>query len=235
LQLLTPLNDAQRTGAEAMVEAFCELLAAAAGRARVASGRAVARCLTAVGVRAGASISALLLLRDAAAHVLRDALPDGRAEDERIAAYERAATPAITTTVACLTRQRSRTAAGRRASTPSPTVPMTPAPTTDKDSLIALLTAPLGADTAPRLAEHLLATVRRARANVLVIDVTGLPTLDATTTQWITLTAEAARWLGAAVVVSGGPAALAPCVMTADPTRWHVTADLRGSIPLPNA
>lgn len=230
LQLLAPLTDERRSGAEVLVERFCELLAAGEARVRVARGRAVIRCLTAAGVTAGASIGALLLLRDAAAHALLDALSDAVSGDARIAAYERAATPAITTTVACLTKAGSRSGA---TSAPLPAVRPSPAsPTTDQRSLIVLLTAPLGADTAPRLAEHLLAAVRRARASLLVIDVTGLATLDETTAHWITLTAEAARWLGAAVVVCGAPAALAPCVLTADPTRWHVAADLRGSIAL---
>lgn len=69
--------------------------------------------------------------------------------------------------------------------------------------LIAPLIGEIDSGRAAQLTEQLLRAIRRQRAKVAVIDVTGTPTIDSYVANRLIQTVEAARLLGAKVIITG--------------------------------
>jgi rsbT co-antagonist protein RsbR len=67
----------------------------------------------------------------------------------------------------------------------------------------------IDAARARQMTEQLLAAVRRQRAAVVVIDITGVAAMDSAVANHLVNTVEAARLLGARVIVSGVSTAIA--------------------------
>lgn len=85
---------------------------------------------------------------------------------------------------------------------------------------------------ARQLTEQLLQGIRKNRAKVVVMDMTGVPTLDAAVANHLVQTVEAARLVGADVIVTGLSPALAHCLVTlgVDLGRIFTVGDLQGGI-----
>ncbi|HEX5412898.1 MAG TPA: STAS domain-containing protein [Terriglobia bacterium] len=85
---------------------------------------------------------------------------------------------------------------------------------------------------ARQLTAQLLRGIRANRAKVVVIDVTGVPSINATTANHLVLTVEAARLLGATAIVTGLSPELAQTLVTisVDLNKMHTVCDLRGGI-----
>jgi len=69
--------------------------------------------------------------------------------------------------------------------------------------LIAPLIGKLDAQRATQLRDELLAAIRRERAHAVVVDVTGVPQIDLAAAASLKRTIEAARLLGARVILCG--------------------------------
>ena len=69
--------------------------------------------------------------------------------------------------------------------------------------LIVPLVGALDADRARQLTDELLRRIRSGRAQVAVIDVTGVPAIDSAVAGQLVQTVEACRLLGARVIVTG--------------------------------
>jgi rsbT co-antagonist protein RsbR len=69
--------------------------------------------------------------------------------------------------------------------------------------LILPLIGPIDAKRARQISEQLLSGIRAARARAAVIDVTGVGSMDEVAANSLVQTAEAARLLGAQVVLTG--------------------------------
>jgi rsbT co-antagonist protein RsbR len=85
---------------------------------------------------------------------------------------------------------------------------------------------------ARQLTEQLLRGIRTNRARVVVMDITGVPSMDATAANHLVLTVEAARLLGATVIVTGLSPELAQTLVNigVDLSKMNTVGDLQGGI-----
>lgn len=85
---------------------------------------------------------------------------------------------------------------------------------------------------ARQLTEQLLRAIRDNRAKAVVIDITGVPAVDSKIANHIIQTVEAARLMGARVVVTGMSPEVAQALVTIgmDLTRLKAVGDLQGGI-----
>src|SRR5213083_1855784 len=85
---------------------------------------------------------------------------------------------------------------------------------------------------ARQLTEQLLRGIRTNRARVVVIDITGVAAIDASVANHLVQTVEAARLLGATVIVTGLSPEIAQTLVTigVDLTKMTTVGDLQGGI-----
>lgn len=85
---------------------------------------------------------------------------------------------------------------------------------------------------ARQLTGQLLQGIRANRAKVVVIDITGVPSIDSTVANHLVQTVEAARLLGATAIVTGLSPEIAQTLVTlgVDVTKMYTVGDLRGGI-----
>ena len=83
-----------------------------------------------------------------------------------------------------------------------------------------------------QLTQHLLDTIRARRAKVVVMDVTGVPRVDAAVANHLVQTVSAARLIGATTVVTGLSAQLSAAFIAlgVDMTALNTAGDLQGGI-----
>jgi len=85
---------------------------------------------------------------------------------------------------------------------------------------------------AKQLTENLLFSIRSNRAKVVVMDITGVPAIDSKVANHLLQTVEAARLLGAEVIVTGLSPEIAQTIVTigVDLSRIKTIGDLLGGI-----
>jgi rsbT co-antagonist protein RsbR len=85
---------------------------------------------------------------------------------------------------------------------------------------------------ARQLTEQLLRGIRFNRAKVVVMDITGVPTIDSTVANHLVQTVESARLLGATVIVTGLSPEIAQTLVTigVDLGKMNTVGDLQGGI-----
>lgn len=90
----------------------------------------------------------------------------------------------------------------------------------------------IDAERARRLTEQLLTAIRTNRARVVVVDVTGVPTIDTQVANHLVQTVEASRLMGAKAIISGLTAEVAQTLVLlgVDLTRVETVGDLQSGI-----
>ena len=90
----------------------------------------------------------------------------------------------------------------------------------------------LDSHRAKQLADNLLQAIRAHRAKVVVMDVTGVATVDSKVANHLIQTAEAARLMGAVMIVTGLSVEVAQSLVTlgVDLSRLNTMGDLQGGI-----
>jgi rsbT co-antagonist protein RsbR len=85
---------------------------------------------------------------------------------------------------------------------------------------------------ARQLTEQLLRGIRANRAKVVVIDITGVPSVDSTVANHLVQTVDASRLMGATVIVTGLSSEIAHTLVTigVDLARMKTVGDLQGGI-----
>jgi rsbT co-antagonist protein RsbR len=85
---------------------------------------------------------------------------------------------------------------------------------------------------ARQLTEQLLRGIRDNRAKVVVIDITGVPSVDSTVANHLVQTVDASRLMGATVIVTGLSSEIAQTLVTigVDLTKMKTVGDLQGGI-----
>src|SRR6266446_3468185 len=85
---------------------------------------------------------------------------------------------------------------------------------------------------AHQLTEQLLLGIRSNRAKVVVIDITGVPSVDSTVANHLVQTVDASRLMGATVIVTGLSSEIAQTLVTigVDLTKMRAVGDLQGGI-----
>lgn len=102
-----------------------------------------------------------------------------------------------------------------------------------RDRLLLLpIVGAIDTDRARQLTEQLLNSIRSSRAKVVVVDITGVPTVDSRVANHLVQTVEAARLMGASCVVSGLSPAIAQTLVTlgVDLSKINTVGDLQGGI-----
>ncbi|MBB4663576.1 rsbT co-antagonist protein RsbR [Conexibacter arvalis] len=98
--------------------------------------------------------------------------------------------------------------------------------------LILPIIGAIDSQRARQLTEQLLRGIRTNRAKVVVIDITGVPTIDQTVANHIVQTVEASRLMGASVIITGLSAEIAQTLVTigVDLSKVNAVGDLQGGI-----
>jgi rsbT co-antagonist protein RsbR len=102
-----------------------------------------------------------------------------------------------------------------------------------RDRLLVLpIIGILDTTRAQKLTEGLLASIREARAKVVILDVTGVPAVDSAVANHLLQTVEASRLMGAQVIVTGLSSNVAQALVTlgVDLTKLNAVGDLQGGI-----
>jgi rsbT co-antagonist protein RsbR len=100
--------------------------------------------------------------------------------------------------------------------------------------LLLPLIGVIDSDRARQVTEGLLETIREFRAQVVVMDITGVPAVDSKVANHLIQTVDAARLLGATVVVTGMSPAIAQSIVTVgvDLSQIRTVGDLQGGLDL---
>jgi rsbT co-antagonist protein RsbR len=98
--------------------------------------------------------------------------------------------------------------------------------------LILPIIGVLDAQRARQVTEQLLRGIRTNRAKVVVIDITGVPTIDQTVANHLLQTVEASRLMGASVIITGLSSEIAQTLVTigVDLSKVNAVGDLQGGI-----
>ena len=85
---------------------------------------------------------------------------------------------------------------------------------------------------ARQLTEQLLRGIRDNRAKVVVVDITGVPTIDSKVANHLVQTVEASRLMGASVIITGLSSEIAQTLVTigVDLSKVNAVGDLQGGI-----
>jgi rsbT co-antagonist protein RsbR len=98
--------------------------------------------------------------------------------------------------------------------------------------LILPIIGQLDGQRARQLTEQLLSGIRSNRARVVVIDITGVPTIDSTVANHLVQTVDASRLMGASVIITGLSPEIAQTLVTlgVDLSKVNAVGDLQGGI-----
>ncbi len=182
------------------------------------------------GVETDEVLGIVLLLRDVLARSLFQRYQSDFAQLDRVLdAYEPAANRIANTVGVNFVQERERIIrqqqeAIRELSTPVLQV---------RERLLILpIIGVLDSQRARQLTEQLLRGIRANRAKVVVIDITGVPTIDSTVANNLVLTVEASRLMGATVIVTGLSSEIAQTLVTigVDLSKIAAVGDLQGGI-----
>jgi rsbT co-antagonist protein RsbR len=98
--------------------------------------------------------------------------------------------------------------------------------------LILPIIGALDPQRARQVTEQLLRGIRANRAKVVVIDITGVPSVDSTVANHLVQTVDASRLMGATVIVTGLSSEIAQTLVTigVDLSKMKTVGDLQGGI-----
>ena len=98
--------------------------------------------------------------------------------------------------------------------------------------LILPIIGVLDGERAVQLTEQLLHAIRKHRAKVVVIDITGCPEADAAVANHLVQTVDASRLMGASVIITGMSPTVAQTLVTlgVDLSKMHTIGDLQGGL-----
>jgi rsbT co-antagonist protein RsbR len=98
--------------------------------------------------------------------------------------------------------------------------------------LILPIIGVIDSQRARQLTEQLLRGIRNNRAKVVVVDITGVPTIDSTVANHLVQTVEASRLMGASVIITGLSSEIAQTLVTigVDLSKMNAVGDLQGGI-----
>jgi rsbT co-antagonist protein RsbR len=182
------------------------------------------------GVETADVVGIVLLLRDVLARSLLLKYGEDLDRFERVLdAYETAANRIAITVFVSFVEERERTIrrqqdAIRELSTPVLQV---------RGRLLILpIIGVIDSQRAKQLTEQLLQSIRTNRARVVVMDITGVPSVDSEVANHLVQTIEAARLMGASVIVTGLSAGVAQTLVTigVDLSKINAVGDLQSGI-----
>jgi rsbT co-antagonist protein RsbR len=216
--------------ATSVFDNYVEVLETGSVEALQAYARNLSERIIPRGVDTPEVLGIVLLLRDVLARSLFEKYQaDFGLLNRVLDAYEPAANRIATTVAVGFVQERERVIrqqqeAIRELSTPVLQV---------RERLLILpIIGVVDSERARQLTEQLLRGVRSNRAKVVVMDITGVPSVDATVANHLVQTVEASRLLGATVIVTGLSPEIAQTLVTigVDLTKMNTVGDLQGGI-----
>ena len=230
-ELLTAMNK-QEILAEAtsVYDNYVEALATGTYEALQSYAQNLSERIIPRGVETHEVVGIVLLLRDVLARSLFAKYRDNFSKLNRILdAYEPAANRIANTVAVGFVKERERVIreqqeAIRELSTPVLQV---------RERLLILpIIGIVDPKRAQKLTEQLLQGIRKNRAKVVVIDITGVPTMDEKIANHLVQTVDASHLLGASVILTGLSSEIAQTLVTigVDLTKIITVGDLQGGI-----
>ncbi|HEV2246879.1 MAG TPA: STAS domain-containing protein [Terriglobia bacterium] len=230
-QLLTAMSaDEILAETTSIYDNYIDVLETGAVEALEAYARNLSERIIPRGVETHEVIGIVLLLRDA---LLRSLLATYQSRVDLLTrmldAFEPAARRITVTVAAGLVHERERIIHQQQAAIRELSTPVLPV----REGLLILpIVGVIDPQRAQQLTGQLLRGIRANRAKVVVIDVTGVPSINSTVANHLVLTVEAARLLGATAIVTGLSPEIAQTLVTisVDLNKMHTVCDLRGGI-----
>jgi rsbT co-antagonist protein RsbR len=216
--------------ATAVYDNYVEVLESGSVEALEAYARNLSERIIPRGVETNEVVGIVLLLRDVLARSLFQKYQADFALLNRVLdAYEPAANRIANTVAVGFVQERERVIreqqeAIRELSTPVLQV---------RERLLILpIIGAIDAQRARQLTEQLLRAIRNNRARVVVIDITGVPSVDAKVANHLLQTVDATRLMGASVIVTGLSSEIALTLVTigVDLTKINAVGDLQGGL-----
>ena len=215
-----------------MYDSYLEVLAtgdieALEGYARNLSERIIPR-----GVQTREVVGIVLLLRDVLARELFSKYGGDTERLNRVLdAYEPAANRIATTVSAGFVQERERIIRQQQEAILELSTPVL---RVRERLLILPIIGMIDPARARQLTEQLLRGIRENRGKVAVMDITGVPAIDSAIANRLVQTVEAARLLGATVIVTGLSPEIAQTLVTigVDLSKMNTVGDLQGGIEL---
>jgi rsbT co-antagonist protein RsbR len=230
-QLLTAMSAEELFSvATAVYDNYVEVLETGSVEALQAYARDLSERIIPRGVETDEVIGIVLLLRDVLARSLFEKYQsEFQLLNQVLDAYEPAANRIANTVAVSFVEERERIIrqqqeAIRELSTPVLQV--------REQLLILPIIGVLDTQRARQLTEQLLRAIRANRAKVVVIDVTGVPTIDSTVANHLVQTVEASGLMGANVIITGlsSEIALTLVKIGLDLSKMNAVGDLQGGI-----
>src|ERR1700712_1559268 len=230
-RLLTALTQEEIfSEATSIYDSYVEVLETGSVEALQAYARDLSERIIPRGVETDEVLGIVLLLRDVLARSLFEKYQtDFDLLNRVLDAYEPAANRIANTVGVSFVQERERIIrqqqeAIRELSTPVLQV--------REQLLILPIIGVLDSPRARQLTEQLLRAIRANRAKVVVIDITGVPTIDSTVANHLVQTVEASRLMGASVIITGLSAEIAQTLVTigVDLSKMNAVGDLQGGI-----
>jgi rsbT co-antagonist protein RsbR len=230
-QLLTAMSKEEIFAeATAVYDNYVEALESGTFEALQAYARNLSERIIPRGVETHEVIGIVLLLRDVLARSLFAKYQTDVALLNRILdAYEPAANRIANTVAVGFVQERERVI---REQQEAIRVLSTPVLQVRERLLILPIIGVIDPQRARQLTEQLLRGIRTNRAKVVVIDITGVPVLDANVANHLVQTVEATRLLGATVIITGLSPEIAQTLVTigVDLGKMNTVGDLQGGI-----
>src|SRR6266478_5190280 len=182
------------------------------------------------GVETHEVVGIVLLLRDVLARSLfKKYQSDFGLLNRVLDAYEPAANRIANTVAVSFVQERERIIRQQQEAIRELSTPVLPV----RERLLILpIIGVIDPQRARQLTEQLLRGIRVNRAKVVVIDITGVPAMDASVANHLVQTVEASRLLGATVIVTGLSAEIAQTLVNigVDLGKMNTVGDLQGGI-----
>jgi len=230
-QLLTAMTKEEIfTEATSVYDNYVEVLETGSVEALQAYARSLSERIIPRGVETDEVVGIVLLLRDVLARSLFEKYQgDFELLNQVLDAYEPAANRIANTVAVSFVQERERVIrqqqeAIRELSTPVLQV---------RERLLILpIIGVIDSQRAKQLTEQLLRGIRNNRAKVVVVDITGVPTIDSTVANHLVQTVEASRLMGASVIITGLSSEIAQTLVTigVDLSKMNAVGDLQGGI-----
>ena len=230
-ELLTAMSKEEIfSEATSVYDNYVEVLETGSVEALQAYARSLSERIIPRGVETHEVVGIVLLLRDVLARSLfKKYQNDFELLNQVLDAYEPAANRIANTVAVSFVQERERIIrqqqeAIRELSTPVLQV---------RERLLILpIIGVIDSQRARQLTEQLLRGIRNNRAKVVVVDITGVPTIDSTVANHLVQTVEASRLMGASVIITGLSSEIAQTLVTigVDLSKMNAVGDLQGGI-----
>jgi len=216
--------------ATSVYDSYLEVLETGSVEALQAYARNLSERIIPRGVETHEVLGIVLLLRDVLARELFSKYgSDFAVLNQVLDAYEPAANRIATTVGVGFVEERERVIRQQQEAIRELSTPVLPV----RERLLILpIIGVIDPQRARQLTEQLLLGIRNNRAKVVVMDITGVPAIDVKVANHLVQTVEAARLLGATVIVTGLSPEIAQTLVTigVDLGKMNTVGDLQGGI-----